>query len=116
MRARGRTQQPREGMNKMEAEHAQGLRLRQLAGEVLWFGFEVIKLKLAPKTFFTPDFVVQYADGTLGFEEVKGSFWEDDARVKIKVAAKLYPLFPFVAYQKQRKRDGGGWKVEEFHA
>jgi hypothetical protein len=44
--------------------------------------------------------------------EVKG-FWTDDARVKIKVAADLYP-FRFIAAQALPKKQGGGWKIEEF--
>ena len=52
------------------------------------------------------------ADGTLELHEVKG-FWRDDAKVKIKAAAQQYP-FVFRAYSKRAKKDGGGWKVEEF--
>jgi hypothetical protein len=44
--------------------------------------------------------------------EVKG-FWVDDARVKIKVAADMYPV-EFIAIKKQAKKDGGGWAVEAF--
>jgi hypothetical protein len=40
--------------------------------------------------------------------EVKG-FWQDDARVKIKVAASIYP-FKFIAVKKAK----GGWEREEF--
>lgn len=96
------------GMNKTEAAYAATLQLRQHAGEVAWFAFEAVKLRLADKTFYTPDFTVMLADGTIEQHEVKG-FWEDDARVKIKVAAALFP-FRFLGIQKA----GAGWKVEEF--
>ena len=48
------------------------------------------------------------ADGTLEVHEVKGH-WVDDARVKIKVAADMYP-FRFIAI----KAAGGNWQTEEF--
>ena len=44
--------------------------------------------------------------------EVKG-FWSDDARVKIKVAADMYP-FRFMALKVLSKKNGGGWEVETF--
>ena len=59
-----------------------------------------------------PDFAVLPADGVLEIHEVKG-FWQDDARVKIKVAASLYP-FRFVAMKARAKKHGGGWEAEAF--
>jgi hypothetical protein len=79
---------------------------------VEWYKFEGLKLRLADNTFYTPDFVVMAADGVLECHEVKGH-WQDDARVKIKVAASLYP-FRFFAVKKQTRKNGGGWDVEEF--
>ena len=52
------------------------------------------------------------ADGVIECHEVKG-YWQDDARVKIKVAADQYP-FRFVAIKARAKKDGGGWAVEDF--
>jgi hypothetical protein len=67
-----------------------------------------MKFRLADNTFYTPDFMVVMADGLLEAHEVKG-FWEDDARVKIKVAASLFPIqFTGVTYQKKV------WCYEEF--
>ena len=85
---------------------------KNAAGEVLWWKFEGIKLRLADNTFYTGDFAVQAADEVVEIHEVKG-FWQDDARVKIKVAASLYP-FRFFAVKPIAKKDGGGWKREEF--
>lgn len=96
------------GMNKTEAAYAEHLAARQHAGEVAWFEFEAMKLRLADKTFYTPDFAVMLADGTIEQHEVKG-FWEDDARVKIKVAAALFP-FRFIGVKKSK----GGWDFEAF--
>ena len=94
------------GMNKTEAAYAAHLQLRQQAGEIAWFAFEAVKLRLADKTFYTPDFAVMLADGTIEQHEVKG-FMYDDAAVKIKVAASLYP-FVFRLIRMPRK---GQWDM-----
>ena len=99
-------------MNGTEAAYDLHLDEQQRAGLILWRKFEGLKLRLADSTFYTPDFAVLAEDGVLECHEVKG-FWEDDARVKVKVAASLYP-FRFRAVTKRAKRDGGGWNVEEF--
>lgn len=95
-------------MNKTEAAYEQYLSHRKLAGEVLWYKFESVKLRLANKTFYTCDFFVMLANGQLEAHEVKG-FWQEDARIKTKVAAEQFP-FQFVGVQ----RDGDGWKFEKF--
>jgi hypothetical protein len=98
-------------MNKTEA--AYDAHLWTLRGvEVLWHKFEAVKLRLADSTFYTCDFTVLPKSGVLEMHEVKG-FWQDDARVKIKVAASIYP-FRFVAVTARAKKHGGGWAVEEF--
>ncbi len=99
-------------MNQTEAAYELLLKAKQQAGEVLWYKFEGLKFRLADNTFYTPDFVVMLASGQLEAHEVKG-FWTDDARVKIKVAADMYPI-QFVAVKKQTKKAGGGWHVEAF--
>jgi hypothetical protein len=108
IRGRGVRRKPGE-MNKTEERYAQFLTLRQRVGEIEHFDFDAVKLRLADTTFYTPDFMVMLADGTIEFHEVKG-FWEDDARVKIKVAAET---FPFV-FRAMSPIKGGDWKHEEF--
>lgn len=99
-------------MNKTEAEYAELLKRRQMDGEIAWYAFEGVKLRLADKTFYTPDFAVMRSDGLIEMHEVKGH-WMDDARVKIKVAADQFP-FRFLALKKRVKRDGGGFSEEVF--
>jgi len=99
-------------MNKTEAAYAALLESQKAVGEVAWYKFEAIKLRLADNTFYTPDFAVMLRSGALEMHEVKG-FWTDDGRVKIKVAADMHP-FRFVAIRPKAKKDGGGWAVEEF--
>lgn len=110
-RARGARRTPGT-MNKLEKEYADHLETRRIAGEIEWFAFEAVKFKLAPATFYTPDFLVMLATGELEAHESKGH-WEDDARVKIKVAAEKFP-FRFLAVTKRAKKHGGGWEVESF--
>jgi hypothetical protein len=99
-------------MNKTEQAYAGTLELMKAAGEILWYKFEGLKLRLADNTFYTPDFAVMTKDSVIQCHEVKG-FWQDDARAKIKIAADMYP-FEFIAIQAKPKKDGGGWKLEAF--
>ncbi|HZH50287.1 MAG TPA: DUF1064 domain-containing protein [Microvirga sp.] len=99
-------------MNKTEAAYARHLEDRKIAGEVAWYKFEGIKLRLADNTFYSPDFAVMLTSGEMEMHEVKGH-WQDDARAKIKIAADLYP-FRFIALKARAKKDGGGWAEESF--
>lgn len=99
-------------MNKTEAAYGQHLEQRKIAGEVAWYKFEGVKLRLADNTFYTPDYAVMLSDGFMEMHEVKGH-WQDDARAKIKIAADMYP-FRFIALKVQTKKAGGGWSVEDF--
>lgn len=100
-------------MNKTEAAYAEHLELQRRAGAVEWFKFEALKFRLADNTFYTPDFLVLMTSGFLEAHEVKGGFWMEDARVKIKVAASIYPL-RFIGVMPIAKSKGGGWKMEDF--
>jgi len=107
----------REKGEKTEYEEAWETELRKMP-EVDGYLFERIKLKLADNTFYTPDFFVMMADGTIEFHEVKGSWkapGQDDSKVKIKVAAEQYKwaLFRSIEMKKKPKRDGGGWLITE---
>lgn len=95
-------------MNKLEAEYATRLEALKGVGQIADYRFECLKLRLADNTFYAPDFMVLKPDGAFEIHEVKGH-WEDDARVKIKVAAELYP-FKFIAARKVK----GAWLFEEF--
>lgn len=112
MQAKGRL--PKGEMNATETRYATHLAELKLAGDVLWWRFEPVKLLLAPLTTLTPDFMVMLADGSLEMHDVKGAkaIYEDDAKVKMKVAAKDYPFVFRVVFPKAKK-DGGGWLVEE---
>jgi len=87
VRGKARTYTPGR-MNGTESRYeSEVLTPRKLGGEIVAYWFEAFKFRLADNTFYTPDFFVVMADMTIEFHEVKGH-WEDDARVKIKVAAR----------------------------
>ena len=96
-------------MNKTETAYARHLDARRQAGELAWFRFEGIKLRLADNTFLTPDFSVMRADGGMEMHDVKGArvLFADDAKVKMKVTAEAYPFPFFVAFPTR-----AGWDVE----
>lgn len=103
-------------MNGLEAEYASMLEARKMVGEILHWHYEAVKLRLAGRTYYSPDFMVVLANREVEFHEVKGKWkgskaahWEDDARVKIKVAATLFP-YRFMAASKK----DGGWIYEQF--
>lgn len=94
-------------MNKTEAKMEFDLSVLQKTGEIVAYYFESFKFKLAKNTWYTPDFVIFWADGTIEMRECKGH-WEDDARVKIKVAASLYRRFKVTAWTLTKQ----GWTSE----
>ena len=97
-------------MNRLEKNYYEEvLKPKLLAGEYTWVAFEPFKLRLADNTFYTPDFVAISKDGQLEVHEVKG-FWEDDARVKWKIAAEQFYFFRFFAITVKNKL----WSIEEY--
>jgi hypothetical protein len=99
-------------MNRTEAAYAQVLEAQKQSGEVLWWEFEGLTFKLAEGSRYTPDFNVMLANGQMEMREVKGR-WMDDAKTKIKVAASKFP-FLFRAVYSVPKKDGGGFRYEDF--
>lgn len=101
-------------MNATEAKFANYLRGLEITGEVLWWKHEGMKLQLADNTTLNVDFNVIYADFRLVMIDVKGAkaIIEEDAKVKMKVAAEQFPFVFRYAFPRQKK-DGGGWIFEE---
>lgn len=100
-------------MNKTESRRAAELTALVNVGVIRSWAYEAVTLRLADDCRYTPDFLVVDNAGAIRFEETKG-FWRDDARVKIKVAARTFPMFSFVALTVRKQRDGGGWTRETF--
>lgn len=110
-------------MNKTEAEYDAYLDLLLRSGMIDGFKFEGIKLKLADNTFFTPDFFVMAKDGVMELHDTKGTTkklrasgekeaapWiEEDAKIKLKLVAELYPFRVFAVFKTK-----DGWQKMEF--
>ena len=107
--ARARAPRVAGAMNKLEGAYKDSLEMMARAGEIRSYMFEPVKLRLADRTTYTPDFMVIGNNDILELHEVKG-FWEDDARVKIKVAAEMFPMFLFKAFTRKK----GMWIEESF--
>ena len=72
-------------MNKTEAAHAQRL---EADPQVREYWYETVKVRSGrERSWLTPDFFVRYADGSFGFDEVKGGYVREDARAKFQAAA-----------------------------
>jgi len=104
-------------MNKAEAAFAHHLEILRRTDLIKWWAFEPMKLRLAPDTTYKVDFMVLDQNDMLVCYEVKawwktipGPHWEDDARVKIKMAAKLYPF----DFRGVSQKPDGEWHVEHF--
>lgn len=100
-----------ERMNGLEARWAGRLEAMKRAGQIVFWKFEAVALRLADRTTYNPDFYLMLPDGSIGFHETKG-FWRDDARAKIKMAAEQFPEWFFVAVQWDRKTEE--WTFERF--
>lgn len=92
-------------MNGLEKRYAAHLEQRRMCGEIVTWKFEAIKLKLAKATFYNVDFQVVMPDGSIEVHETKGH-WEDDARVKFKVAVEMFPEFKFVVVKWNKNTKG----------
>lgn len=103
----GKSSSVQRGPNGLERAYGQRLDAMKVEGEILWWGFEQIKLRLADGRWFRPDFLVLYADGHWSVEETKG-FERQASMLRLSVAAEHYP-FKFVLV----KKDGSGWTFKE---
>jgi len=105
--------------NKTEqAFVAEVLETAKQAGEVLGWAYEPLTFKLGKAFSYTPDYVVHMADGSMVVWEVKGSggWLNESSRPRWKAAAESWAggAFVFRSAVKQKKRDGGGWKLETY--
>lgn len=104
------------GQNKTEAAFEVELSFLFRAGQLTWYAFQPITLKLAADCRYTTDFVVVLTDGTIEFIEIKGRkgasyYSREDSIIKIKVAARTYPMFRFSI---RWPLNGGGWARENY--
>lgn len=99
------------GRNKLEAKFGRFLDDLKARGDIKDHRFGSVKFRLAKRTWYEPDYCVIRSDNSIVIYECKGH-WEDDARVKIKVAAEMYPHLRWVAVRWVAA--AGGWDFEHF--
>lgn len=86
-------------MNKTEEMWAWSLQEEKQKGRILWFDFEPVTFRLTSKVpgstrvSYTPDFLVELADGSMRIDEVKGPYIREDSLLKFKMAADRFPCF-----------------------
>lgn len=118
-KGKGRTTRRVPGtMNKTEERYEREvIQPKYRSGDIIWYGFEALTFKLAPDLRYTPDFIVQNADGTIEAIEVKAGkkdgkpLVEDDSLVKIKSAAAKFPIQFRMTW---KLKDTGAWTEREF--
>ena len=111
MNARVRIPDGMDGMNKTEMAWSNELEIGKRAGEIVHWGFETVKLRLAPSAWYTPDFFVVLPSGGIEIHETKG-FMREAARVRLLTAASLYPWFVFKLVKKGKGKRGPRWVVD----
>jgi hypothetical protein len=99
-------------MNQLEQAWASELEAQKRLGKISDYRFEAVKLILADRTTLTIDFMVIEDDGTIRFDEVKG-YLQEDARVKLNVAARTFPWFRIRLIRRAGKN---GWDIREVPA
>ncbi len=115
------------GMNGIEEEFAWLLEQRKRSGEIVDYIFEALIFRLADRTMYTPDFLIVHSDyfelvdvkargiaklirSKTGKEYKKQwSSKRDDAAVKIKVAAAIFPWMRWAYYFREAN---GTWTRE----
>lgn len=89
-----------------EQEYAHLLNIRLAAKEIIGWQYEAIRLKIADKTTYTPDFLILYPDGSQEFVEVKG-YLRQSANVKFKACAEKFKGFKWSMQHKVK----GVWQI-----
>jgi len=115
-------------MNKSEAEYALILADRVAVGAIRSFRYEDTTLRLTvgdgPQVRYTPDFRVIELDETITFVDVKPAWYsraarrvilqpEEDAKIKMRMVADLFPEYRFRGVGRRPKKYGGGWIEED---
>ncbi len=96
------------GMNRLESRFAAELAAWKATGQIEWWGYESLKLRLAKGAWFKPDFLVIDEFGKFIIYETKG-FMRESANVRIKVAAETYRFFKFIVVRLVK----GQWQYTE---
>ncbi len=98
-------------MNALEQEFAtEYLEPLRLGGELQWWDFEPMRLRIGGSAFYRPDFIVVDGIGQVLAYETKGH-WREAAKVRIRAAADRFPWIRFVGVTQDKR---GVWIFEQF--
>jgi hypothetical protein len=92
--------------NGLETEYSAVLEARKRRGEILDYGFNRVRLRLANGAWYKPDFDVTLAIGAVEYHETKG-FQREAAILRVKVAASN-----FIQAIVLVRRDGRSWNFQ----
>jgi hypothetical protein len=101
-----------DGLNKTERRYLEILRQRE---ELVWIGVHTFRLRMAANTHYTPDFATLDKDGLFTMIDTKGEFTREDAQLKIKLAARMFPMFRWVKAELTPARGGRNPKPERLN-
>lgn len=96
------------GPNRTERQYMDFLELLKQTGRIKGYEYEAFKIRIGgqnEKCWYTVDFIVFTIDGKVELHEVKGPREWDDAKVKYKACARLYPQMDFYL----AKFNGAAW-------
>ena len=79
--------------SKAEARYAGHLEGLRVVGKIREARYEAFRVTLADKTTLTADFWVVLPDMRVEIHEVKGGYTREDAWIKLKIAAAMWPWF-----------------------
>jgi hypothetical protein len=96
-------------MNETEKCYAWILEARKNKQEIIDYQYEAYKLRIADDCWYVLDFMVQRLDGVLELHEVKGPYIREDAMIKLRAIAEL---FPFPVFLCQRQGKGTGFEIK----
>ena len=108
-RAEARDGELPERMNKTERRYLlEVLEPQRRSGQIREIWFESVNLRLGENTHYRPDFMVITAYNRIEFHEIKGAFIREDAMIKFKAAARMYPCFHWQMHQWK----DGEWRLK----
>jgi len=94
--------------SELELDYSLYLDALKMAGKILRWRYEPLSFRLADKdkgqVWYKPDFLIEYPDGTVTFDEVKGYMRTAD-RIRLLVAASEYWWLNFRLVTRKKKSD-----------
>lgn len=100
-----RSTEPNKTELRFEREYLEEMKR---SGAIREYRFEAVKLRLADRLTYSPDWMIVFADGRVEFVEVKGAYIYEDGAMKLKMVAEKYPEFRFWKAQWIRHE---GWTI-----